>query len=154
LAGVRYELALFRKVIDYAHVVDEQLLGSFDRVSDRRLYEQALPIVEKFADKTRHDAIANYSRLTDTIRGTDEPDEIIPAAYEGRVDLLLVDHRCKLLGKYDVESKSLDLEVDGECETDLVEEAIAQTIIHGGRVFPVVDDLRPGKPLRALIRYY
>ena len=56
LAGVDYELAIFRKVSDYADIVDEMLYGSFDYVEDHALYEQALPIARRYYDSERRHA--------------------------------------------------------------------------------------------------
>jgi hypothetical protein len=154
LAGVDYELAMLRKVLDYNDIVDEGLHGSFDRVDDHKLYALALPIAEKFAGGARSRASAKYSRLADTIRASDELDEVVPAAHRGRVELLLVDPRQEVFGRYEAETNSLDLDVQRDPALDLVEEVIAQTLLHGGQVVAVGDEFSPQKPLRAVIRYY
>jgi hypothetical protein len=154
LAGVEYELSMFREVSDYDHVADEQLHGAFDYVDDRALYEQALPLARRSADTKRRSAIAKYKRLTDTSEASDEIDEIVPAAYDGRIEYLLVDVRCELCGRYDPATRLLDLEIEAEPEADLVEDAVAQTIRHGGRVYAVRDEFPNEKALRAMIRYW
>jgi hypothetical protein len=154
LAGVEYELAMFRDVSDYAHIADEQLYGAFDYIDDRALYEQAMPIARAFADTKRRRAIAKYKRLTDTIEASDEIDEIVPAAFDGRIECLFVDVRCELCGTYDPATRLLDLEIEADPEADLVEDAIAQTIWHGGTVYAVQDEFPTKKALRAVIRYW
>jgi hypothetical protein len=153
LAGVEYELAMFRDVSDYAHIADEQLHGAFDYIDDRALYEQAMPIARAFADPKRRRAIAKYKRLTDTIEASDEIDEIMPAAFDGRIECLFVDVRCELCGTYDPATRLLDLEIEADPEADLVEDAIAQAIRHGGVVYAVQDEFPTKKALRAVIRY-
>jgi hypothetical protein len=154
LAGVDYELEMLRKVFDHNQIVDESLHGSFDHVDDNRLYTLALPIAKEFADGARRRAIAKYRDLTDTIRASDELDEIVPAACGGRVELLLVDPRLDVFGRYNAETNSLDLDMQCEPTLDLVEEVIAQTVVHDGQVVAVGDEVLPAKPLRAVIRYY
>jgi hypothetical protein len=154
LAGVDYELTMFREVSDYDHIADEQLHGAFDYVDDRELYAQALPLARQFANTKRRTAIAKYKRLMDTVQTSDEIDEILPAAYDGRVELLLVDGRHELCGRYDPTNRYLDVEIAPDPESDLVEDAVAQTITHGGNAYAVGDEFATGKALRAVIRYW
>jgi hypothetical protein len=154
LAGVEYELAMFRELSEYDHVADEQLHGALDYVVDRALFKQAMPLARASAVTKRRRAIAKYKRLTDTIQATDEIDEIVPAAYEGRIECLLVDVRCELCGRYDPATHLLDLEIEADPEADLIEAAVAQTISHNGNVYAVRDEFPTKKALRAVIRYW
>jgi hypothetical protein len=154
LAGVEYELAMFRELSEYDHVADEQLHGAFDYVDDRAVYELAMPLARASADTKRRRAIAKYKRLTDTIQATDEIDEIMPAAYDSRIECLLVDVRCELCGHYDPATRLLDLETEVDSAADLVEDAVTQTISHGGNVYAVRDEFPTKKALRAVIRFW
>ena len=53
LAGVNYELALFRQTSDYSQVVDEELCGNFDFVSDQALFDRGLPIARHYYETIR-----------------------------------------------------------------------------------------------------
>jgi hypothetical protein len=52
LAGVNYEVAMFRDVCRY-DFAEESLSGCFDHASDHELYEQALPVARKLNENAR-----------------------------------------------------------------------------------------------------
>jgi hypothetical protein len=154
LAGVKYELAIFREVSDYDHIADEMLYGGFDYVEDHSLYEQALPLAQRFSEKHRSQILGKYRAVADTYLASDDIEEIIPAAHEGRIDLLLVDYRAEKFGRFDANTKCVEFTDQRDPALDLIELAIAQTLRHGGKVCAATrEELPSAGPLRAVLRY-
>jgi hypothetical protein len=154
LAGVEYELAMFRKVSRYAHIADAMLLGNFDHVKDEELFARARAPAEEFHDKERLAAIANYKLLSDTDLASDNIEEIIPAAHQGRIDVMFVDPRAEVFGYYHAEDSSVEIAHQPRGAIDLIELTIAQTILHKGTLYTVTcDRLIAASPLRAVFRY-
>lgn len=56
--------------------------------------------------------------------------------------------------EYTLAKTCLELEIEPDPESDLVEDAMAQCITHGGSVYAVGDEFSTGKALRAVIRYW
>jgi hypothetical protein len=154
LAGVEYELAIYREVSGYARIAAEVLRGGFDYVQDHVLYEQALPLAERARDALRRQALAKYSELGDTSQASDDVKKIVPAAHAGRIDTLLVDPRAAVFGRYHPEADWIGFTDERDPALDLVELAAAQTILHGGTVYAVTrGELPSTSPLQAIFRY-
>jgi hypothetical protein len=154
LAGVEYEMAIFREVSDDIRITEEILNGNFDYVEDKTLYTQALPLTQKFYDKQRHQAIAKYRSLADTNLTVDDVEKVVLAAFEGRVGTLLVDYRAGKFGRFDPERNRIEFVSEEDPTMDLVEMATAQAILHKGNVYGVTsDELHTAGPLWATLRY-
>jgi hypothetical protein len=154
LAGVEYELAIFREVSSCRRIAAESLYGSFDYVEDQSLCMHALPIAQKLSDRVRRNAIAKYCSLADTNLTSNEVEKIIPAAYRGQVDTLLVDYRGEEFGRYSPERNWIEFVSAPDAALDLVELSIAQTLRHQGAVYAATaGELCGPGPLRAIFRY-
>ncbi|MEX2307269.1 MAG: hypothetical protein WD738_06730 [Pirellulales bacterium] len=154
LAGVEYEMAIFREVSDDSHIAEEMLSGNFDYVEDKTLYTQAVPLAQKLYDKQRRQAIAKYRSLADTNLAVDDVEKVVPAACQGRVDTLLVNYRAEKFGRFNTERNRIEFISEEDPTMDLVELATAQAILHKGNVYGVTpDELHTAGPLWATLRY-
>jgi hypothetical protein len=154
LAGVNYEVAMFRDVCRYDNVAEESLSGCFDHASDHELYEQALPVAQRLNESTRTAAIAKYCQLVGTERASNAVEQIVPAAHAGHIETLLVDPRGAIFGRFNKATNSIDFVTEREAEYDLVESSVAQTLLNRGVVYPVGrEELPSSRWLRAIFRY-
>jgi hypothetical protein len=154
LAGVGYEVALFREVSDCKTIACDALHGTFDYVTDRELYEHALPIARRDFDLKRQAAFMRYRTSVERILTSDDVEEIVSAAYEGKIDTLFVDCSARLFGRYDLEKKSVDITDDRAPEFDLIEGSAVETIRHRGTVYAAMRDELPKKvSMCALLRF-
>jgi hypothetical protein len=155
LAGVEYELAIYRRVSEYDRIVDEMLLGNFDHTEDHALCAKALPIVQRHYDAARREKLARYQSIAGTKLASDQVDEVVIAAHEGRVDTLFADPRASLFGRYSAEMHGIELlETVTDPAHDLVEQAILETLRRNGSVYDAApQDGSPTPPLRAIFRY-
>ncbi|MEX0642142.1 MAG: hypothetical protein WD468_05550, partial [Pirellulales bacterium] len=100
LAGVEYEMAIFREISGYKYIADEIVVGGVDYLNDQALYEKALPLARRFYDKAKLNAIKKYDGLAGTSQSSHEIEKIVPAAHAGQVDTLFVDYRAEEFGRF------------------------------------------------------
>ena len=84
VAAVDYLLPLFRQVCHYPHVVPTCIAGSPDRRSDRRLADEARPLVEPVVTHAARAAVATYRQLAGTGRTMNDVAEVVEAAHRAR----------------------------------------------------------------------
>jgi hypothetical protein len=153
LAGVQYELPIFRSVCTYPYIGAEELHGNFDHASDFELYQQAKPLVAKLLNSATSVARDRYQQLAGTVKATDDLAAILTAAYHGRIDTLFLKQGAEVTGSYDTESESLT-RVAGPHADDLLELAVSETLRTGGMVYALGPEAMPSSaPAAAVLRY-
>ncbi|HVT30561.1 MAG TPA: hypothetical protein VHE81_21305, partial [Lacipirellulaceae bacterium] len=154
LAGVEYEVAMFRQASDYAHLAEEALYGNFDYTSDQQLHEQAMPIVQRLYEADRQTAFKTYHARLHNQLASDRIEEIVPAAHEGKVDTLFVDCKAEIFGRFDPQSKRVDISSNRDPALDIVDSTITQIIRHSGILYAVQrGELPSAAPMCAIFRY-
>jgi hypothetical protein len=80
---------------------------------------------------------------------------IIPAAHAGRVDTLFIATGQRRWGSFDPSSGALALHEAAEPhDSELLDLAVIQTILHGGTVYALAPEQMPElAPLAAIFRY-
>ncbi len=153
LAGVEYELALFRRTTHYSQVVDEALHGNFDFVTDQALFDRGLPIARQYYETIRRKPLLKYESMTNRILTSDDLDEILSAARDGKIETLLVDSLAELR-RDDARHSSFGMAGSGSRNEDLINIVAAQTLLNGGNVYAAAQDELPSKaPMWAILRY-
>ena len=85
LAGVDYLLPIYHKVSEYANIMKEGITGSHEHLRPEELQEQAWPIVEPYFRQEMETVVEQYRQLAATGKATDSIEEIVTAAFYGRV---------------------------------------------------------------------
>ena len=129
LAGTEHEVAMFRRVNDYPHVIDKAILGSPDGLNERELHTRALVVMADIPSAALATALAEFERHKVSI----DSSEISRAAAEARIADLFVS------------SSAGDL-----CNTMAIE-----TIRNGGRAWVLSPDEMPAPSVEAaaILRY-
>jgi hypothetical protein len=136
LAGVEKELALYRSVNEYPHLVEEGVHGSPDGLKGGELHKRALEVVRPEFTARLEKALADFERLGGTHRTPTDVPTIVRASREGRVAQLIV------------------AETVREPDDHLINEAAVQTIAHSGEVIVAEPDKVPRKSqVAAILRY-
>lgn len=137
LAGVQRSV---RSVLDAGPVeVIGSIPGNHDRTGRAELHRSAWPIVTDWLDGDRDEALARLERARSARRFAGGIDEVWPLATEGRVELLVVDETYSLAVRID-DHGALEPADDPEAPDvvdDIVDEAIEQVLLHGGKVVMV-----------------
>jgi Bacterial archaeo-eukaryotic release factor family 3 len=155
LAGVEDTLGLYRQVNTYAGLLDEGVAGNPDKLTGDELHAKARKIVQAYYDQARNRAILQYKECADATKTSKELQEILPAAYQGRVYFLFVATQVQKWGNFDPEQSVLCVHESREIgDQDLLNLAVVQTILHGGSVYALdSSDMPDGSSIAALFRY-
>lgn len=155
LAGVEYLFPLYRQANRYPHLVEEGIPGNPEHVPDEELHKKAFPIARRIFQKAQEQAEERFRELAGTGHTSTDIREILPAAYFGRVDTLLVVPGKHLWGRFDRETGEVRLEgEDQPGNEDLINKTVLESLRHNGRVFATSPDNQTGLvELGAIFRY-
>jgi len=92
LAAVEHLSPIYRKANTYPQLVDEVLPGSPEGLSPHELHARAWPIVEPLFLRAQREAVAGYDRLAGTGQTSQDPQDIVRAAKDGRIETLFISH--------------------------------------------------------------
>jgi hypothetical protein len=135
LAGVEYEVALYRRVNTYPRLLEAAVYGSPESFGSE-LHARALQIVEQHSPEPLRSALAQFERYRGSTRVSFDVEQTLQAAHFGRVANLFLRRD---------NSGSDDDKING---------AAIQTLLHGGQVFVLNQEQMPdGAALAALMRY-
>ncbi len=155
LAGVEYLIPIYRSICDYKYVWEDALTGSHEHEDTNALYKQAREKMQPYFEQRLNKALENYGNQSATQLTSSVPDDVIPAAYYGRVANLFVQKEVHIYGMFDeMESKVDYTDQATEGAQDLVDNAVVKTLLNGGEVFLLDAEKMPAQSqLAALFRY-
>lgn len=154
IAGVDYEIAAFRRVNVYPHLVEEPVHGAPDGLKGGELHKRALEAVKGYFETPLKQALARYDELGGA-RGSSTIREIVKAAHDGRVLDLILSEGAQYMGTFDeARDDAKGHKIPGDGDEDLLNFAALQTLLHAGHVFIVPPSQTPhGAPAVAVFRY-
>ncbi|MCR3923123.1 MAG: hypothetical protein NUK65_11525 [Firmicutes bacterium] len=155
LASVDALVPLYKEASQYSQLVEEGITGNPDKSSIKELHQKAWEIMELYFAKRKDEAKMRYLEQKGTGRSTANLNEIIPAAYHGRVDTLFVTGGIQRWGSFDLEDNTLTKVTEPAQNTkDLLALAAVQTFLKNGTVYILdVADMPDAEPVVALLRY-
>jgi hypothetical protein len=157
LAGVDYLLPIYKQANSYSRLVGEGIEGNPQELSAQQLHQRAWRIVQPIFIQALKDATAKYDALASagSEQASSDVEEVVPAAYHGRVEILFVTVGSQRWGTFD--SGTSSVHVRGEREPgdqDLLDLAAVHTLFNGGTIYAVKPEAVPaGAPLAAVFRY-
>lgn len=154
LAGVDPLLDLYRQVTGYSSVLPEGVSGNPDDLRPDQLHERAWAIVGPHFHGKMEAAADRYRQSVGTGLTAAGVTDVVPPAFQGRVDTLWVAVGIQRWGRYrqegEVEMRDRPLPGDH----DLLDVAAVQTLLHGGTVYAVdPGEVPDDAPVAALLRY-
>lgn len=159
LAGVEYLLALYRKANTYPHLVDQAVTGNPEELRAEALYQRAWAIAKPYFIQAQQDAAAQYKRYSHTEGmahfASNDLNEVVPAAYAGRVACLFVAQTPQQWGVFDPDTLMVFVHQQKQPDDeDLLDDAALHTLLNGGTVYVVeLEHVPDGKPLAAVFRH-
>lgn len=155
LAAVDYLHPIYKEVSDSPHLLDEGVIGNPDELSAQELHQQAWPIVKPIFEDAKEEAANRYRQLAHDEEASDQLEEIVLSAVQGRVDTLFVAVGTQKWGNYDVDTHSVALHEEPQNgDEDLLDFAAMQTMANGGTVYAVsADDVPSHTPIAAVFRF-
>ena len=155
LAAVEEHFPRWRCAAKHPRLLETGIVGSPERTSDRVLFDRAWEIVEPFFLSERDQALERYRELKGSGKAASAMTDLMKAADQGRVDVLLLDERTELWGTYDPTMAVVEIHAEPEVgDEDLLDKAAFYTLARGGTVFTVDSGCVPdGGPAAAILRY-
>ncbi len=155
LAGVDYLLPIYREANSYPHLLQEGVTGNPEGLHPQQLHAQAWPIVQPFFEKAQRDARARYGELVRKGRASSKIEEVVPEAYFGRVESLIVAVGRQQWGTFDSDNREVCLHPEQRPGSqDLLDLAAIHTLLNGGEVHAVPPKRVPDRSLVAAIFRY
>lgn len=155
LAGVNYLLPIYHEANTYNFMMEAGIHHHTKQYTAQELHAEAWASVEPQFAADRQKAIAYYHESIATSKGASDLNEVIQAAFYGRVEQLFVPVSVQKWGHFDPESMELEIHDDARPgDEDLLNAAAIQTILHGGTVYALEPENVPDKvPIAAVFRY-
>jgi len=155
LAGVEEAVSLHRQANTYATLLDGFVAGNPDRLGSDELHAKAVKIAQAHYDQLRNQAAIEYKERRDATRTSNDLNEILPAAFQGRVFYLFVGAGAEKWGRFDPEQNAVLVHESAERgDQELLNLAVIQTILNGGSVYALAAaDVPDGGLLAAVFRY-
>ena len=138
LAGVEYDLAIYRQLNTYPHLLEQAVDGSPEHLMARNLHERAWEIVSQCPSEPLQKALADYRKQSGAALLVGDTGAIVKAAAEGRVAGLFLSESAGAAGQPD----------------DPLNVAALETVLHGGWAFALNPAEMPAKDsAAALLRF-
>jgi hypothetical protein len=157
LAGVDYLLPIYREVNTYPYLLEEGIEGNPENLTKDKLHEKVWKIVEPIFYKAQREALEKCEALLQKGEKTTsiKLEDIIPAAYHGRIDTLFVAIGIEKWGRFDPDNNQIIIHEKNELgDTDLLDFCANQVLRHSGSVFALKTDAIPGNSIIAAIYRY
>ena len=147
----------FRKLGKPTQLYEETLVVNPHGLADADLLAKVVELLRPLLERE----IEGVLDQANARLGTAEPtvsirlEEVLPAAYDGRVDVVVVASDETLAGRFDPEARTLQTKAvaNGE-EEDLLNEAAVVSLRNGGRAFALPKERIPRRaPAVAVLRY-
>ena len=157
LAGVDYLLPMYRDVSEYAHIMEEGITGNPEHLRPEELQEQAWPIVETYFRQEVEQTMEQFQQLAGTDKATDNIEEIVAAAFYGRLDKLIISVDAQVWGTFNPDTGKVIRDSEGQSKQDklaVLDFAAMKTLQNGGIVYALSQEEMPtNSPVAAVFRY-
>lgn len=156
IAAVEYIHPIFKEVSNYNFIWPEGLTGNFEMTDLTTLHAKSLELVKPHFEQNKKRALEQYGNKSATPLTSYNFDEVIPAAYYGRIDTLFVKKHSELWGTFDEQNSVLHIHPSREEDDEsLIDKTIMKTIVNGGMVHVLDESEMPAteSPFAALMRY-
>lgn len=155
LAGVEYLLPIYREKNQYPHLLEQTLTGNPEDRKVEEMHAEAWSVVEPRMNQARMEALEGYHILKNDRKASTNIHEILPAAYFGQVDILMLSTEGKIWGRFDPENQNVTIHKRKELEDeDLADLAARYTLANNGLVYTYsLAEIPDGAIIAATMRY-
>ncbi|MDX1416180.1 MAG: hypothetical protein R3293_18425 [Candidatus Promineifilaceae bacterium] len=155
LSGVDYLLPIYRQANSYQYLLDQDLTGSQEHLSDAEIHQKTWPLVQEHFREERNTAVSRYHQMAAQELATANLEAVLTAAYQGRVDTLFVATDRQIWGSYDPQTGRAQQNDEWQPgDGDLLNLATILTVKYDGDVFAGPQDkMHTEEPLAAIFRF-
>ena len=155
LAGVEYEIPIYRQACDYHNVWPDALTGNRERQELHQLYKEAKECMKPYFEQKKMKALDMYMNNSANSKTTSIVEDIVPAAYYSQISHLFVAKGEHLWGTFDEANNKLQLHDSSDSDGEhLIDNTVVKTLANGGEVFLLEKNEMPADaPMAAILRY-
>jgi hypothetical protein len=150
------EVALFRSLTRYPHVVADVLGGDLGKANMAEIHARSWPIAQRVAMERQNEILERYGRFVSSARALDEVRAIAQFAIQGRVRDLLLARDVNLWGRLDHRTGEVALfgPRGDERAEDVLDDIAEAVLLRGGDVWSIEEGRMPTKsPVAAILRW-
>ncbi len=161
LSGVEYYFPIYEEANSYPHLFEKGIQRAPESMTESELHAKAWAILEPHFREVQNRAAERYRELSlgnnggGALKTADQFEDVVPAAFQGRVDPLFALRDHQQWGAFD--ETNLEVETDAgkrNDRKDLLDYAALRTLQHHGHVFLVSRENMPEEsPVAAILRY-
>jgi hypothetical protein len=154
-AGVEYLFPIYCRANRYPNLLERPLAGNMTCMKPGELHRQAAEFLMSYWHRDQTQDLRRFQQAAGTDHVSSELKEILPAAFEGRIEALFVASDVEPWGHFDPASGRVELTSREEPGSDeLLDLAASATLKRGGRVHAVKSAKLPeGRLASALLRH-
>jgi len=155
IAGVDYLHSIYRQASTYPHLLQEGIQGNVDDMSAKQLQQRAWKVVRPYFERGQLEALKRYGEVAGTGLASGDVEQVVPAAYDGKVATLFAAIGVQRWGTFDSERRQVRIYEKAEKGAqDLVDLAAALTLTRRGTVYAVEPEKVPSHTaIAAIFRY-
>jgi hypothetical protein len=155
LVGVDYQVALYRQLNTYPHLLPFDLQIDPHALTLAEIHKQVREIINAQREKERQADIERYFALKARQLATNSIRLILPAAQTGRIDTLFVSDDMHIWGRYHPETTTIHLEEEATpYNQELTDVAAYYTLINNGNIYNLPPAVMPEAAATAAILRY
>jgi hypothetical protein len=155
LAAASYLFPLYHEANTYPHLMKPGIPGNPEHKAPEQLRREAWEIVQPQFKRVEHAARDKFSQWLGTGVASCDLEEVVPAAFDGRIGTLFVTRGLLRWGNFDMVSRKIFLKPDGGTDgEELLNLAAIHTLANGGNVYSLDRKEMPAEAtIAALFRY-
>lgn len=155
LAGVKNITSIYKKANKHPNLIDDSVEGNPEDLRMDILHKKAWNIVDSYFNESYEKIIENYEDFKNTDQTTNKIDDIAPAAFNGRIENLVLASDFQQWGLYNSSTNKVELNKrSSKDNVDLLNFSAVHTFLTNGNVYVVQADKIPSnKPYIATLRY-
>jgi hypothetical protein len=157
IASQDFLFDMYKGVNTYPNLMEENLKVDFSDTTIFEVHELAWERIAPEFDRERKDKIALFLKEQGTGKTAIGIEEILPAAFNGKVDALFCENKSDIFGSYKEENNSIVVTQSEENDStiSLMNAAAVKTFLSGGEVYLLDKEEmpNPNSRINALFRY-
>jgi hypothetical protein len=156
IACVDYLFPLYKEVNEYQNLWEEFIAGNPEHEDPVLLHEKARKLLNEYFTRDRESLKSTFEQALSNNLASYKEEEIIPSAYNKRIETLMVKNRENLWGLFDKESNTVKTrEQQSQFKSCMLNFAAVHTILNGGKVYLMESDElpEPKSKLNAIFRF-
>ncbi len=151
-----YHFPIYREVNSYQNLFPQHLSGNPADKDVLLMHEEVWELLKPYFSKTRQEKLDRYSHFLVNEKASSDLHQILPAAFDGKVDTLFLENGTDIYGIYDPLTHAMNIQDTQQIQNvSLMNLAAMKVLLNGGTVYLSDKDDIPdaSSKINALYRY-